>query len=222
MLLLWKDLAYGCCIMKILLLEDDPNLARTLQKYLQKNGYEIDWARHGEEAIELSYRGGYVLYLFDVNVPLVSGIELLESLRSAEDATPAIFISAQVDIDSMRRGFDAGGDDYIKKPFDPQELLLRIEHKIQTSLASVDVHGYRLDPKTGVIYHYDTACSMGEVQKCIFAKLLRYYPGPVPKSELLECMETYSDGALRVNIAKLKKDTDLPIEAVRGVGYQIL
>jgi DNA-binding response OmpR family regulator len=57
--------------MKILLLEDDPNLAKTLVKYLKRHGYEVDWAKNGEEAIELSYENRYALYLFDVNMPLV-------------------------------------------------------------------------------------------------------------------------------------------------------
>ena len=208
--------------MKILLLEDDPNLAKSLQRYLQKHGYEVEWAKDGEEAIELTYRQTYALYLLDINVPRMNGIELLKSLRDADDTTPAIFISAQTDIDSMRNGFDAGGDDYIKKPFDPQELLLRIEHKIRTKQPPVGVRGYRYDPKENTVYREDVACSMGEVQKCIFAKLLSHYPNPAPKTELMECMERYSDGALRVNIAKLKKDTGLSIESVRGVGYQIL
>ncbi len=208
--------------MKILLLEDDPNLAKSLQKYLQKNGYEVDWVIDGEEAVERTFGREYAMYLLDINVPQMNGIELLKSLRDADDTTPAIFISAQIDIDSMRSGFDAGGDDYIKKPFDPQELLLRIEHMIRKNRTHTGVHGYRFDPKDNTVYRDGVACSMGEVQKCILAKLLSHYPNPAPKNELMECMETYNDGALRVNIAKLKKDTGLPIESIRGVGYQIL
>ena len=117
----------------ILLLEDDPDLARSLCRYLHKHGILVDWAKDGEEAIELSYEKRYALYLLDVNVPLLSGTELLQSLRDAQDHTPAIIISAQVDTASISQGFLCGADDYVKKPFDPDELLIRIKAKNQNA-----------------------------------------------------------------------------------------
>ena len=209
-------------MIKILLLEDDPNLAKSLIKYLQKYNYVVDWAKQGEEAIDLSYDNKYNLYLFDVNVPLVSGIEVLTDLRRAEDKTPTIFISAQIDIDSMSKGFEAGADDYVKKPFDPEELLLRIKAKTMPSKERLTVHGYSLDTNNHEIYHGDTLCGMGEVQKSIFTALLMSYPNPARKEILMESLATHNDGALRVNIVKLKKETGLEIQAVRGVGYKIL
>ena len=208
--------------MKILLLEDDPNLAKTLVKYLKRHDYEVDWAKHGEEAIDLSYENRYALYLFDVNVPLVSGIDVLKSLRKAEDRTPTILISAQIDIDSMTQGFTAGADDYVKKPFDPEELLLRIKAKTMLLKESVVVHGYSVDMQSQELYYENNVLGMGEVQKSIFLQLLLAYPHPVTKACLMESLVTQNDGALRVNIVKLKKETGLEIEAVRGVGYKIL
>ena len=209
-------------MIKILLLEDDPNLAKSLIKYLQKYNYVVDWAKQGEEAIDLSYDNKYNLYLFDVNVPLVSGIDVLTGLRHAEDKTPTIFISAQIDIDSMSKGFEAGADDYVKKPFDPEELLLRIKAKTMPPKERLTVHGYSLDTNNHEIYHGDTLCGMGEVQKSIFTALLMSYPNPARKEILMESLATHNDGALRVNIVKLKKETGLEIQAVRGVGYKIL
>jgi len=208
-------------LIKILLLEDDPNLAKLLIKYLQRNDYAVDWAKQGEEAIEFSYRNKYNLYLFDVNVPLVSGVEVLSGLREAEDRTPTIIISAQIDIDSMAKGFNAGADDYVKKPFDPEELLLRIRAKTTLLNRQTPVHGYSFG-KDSEIYKENQPYSMGEVQKNIFKELLMAYPSPASKDVLMESMLTYTDGALRVNIVKLKKETGLQIEAVRGVGYKIL
>ena len=209
-------------MVKILLMEDDPNLAKSLVKYLEKSGYAVDLAKNGEEAIDLSYVNKYNLYLFDVNVPLVNGIEVLDGLRGAEDKTPAIFISAQIDIDSMAKGFNAGADDYVKKPFDPEELLLRIKAKTMPSKDRISVHNFSLDTNTFDIYRDSALCSMGEVQKNIFAALLTAYPEPTTKEELMESLVTHNDGALRVNIVKLKKETGLEIQAVRGVGYKIL
>ena len=209
-------------MIKILLLEDDPNLGKSLIKYLQRHDYEVDWAKQGEEAIDLSYDNKYDLYLFDVNVPLVNGIDVLTGLRQAEDRTPTIIISAQIDIDSMTKGFTAGADDYVKKPFDPEELLLRIKAKTMLRKESISVHGYSLDMTNHEVYHDNILYGMGEVQKSIFVQLLIAYPNPVGKELLMEALVTQNDGALRVNIVKLKKETGLEIQAVRGVGYKIL
>ena len=207
-------------MVRILLLEDDPNLAKSLMKYLQRHDYVVDWAKQGEEAIDLSYNNKYDLYLFDVNVPLVSGIDVLTGLRQAEDRTPAIIISAQIDIESMTKGFSAGADDYVKKPFDPEELLLRIKAKTMLLKERITVHGYSMSNHE--VYHDNILYGMGEVQKNIFIELLTAYPNPARKEVLMESLVTQNDGALRVNIVKLKKETGLEIQAVRGVGYKIL
>lgn len=209
-------------MIKILLLEDDPNLAKSLIKYLQRHDYGVDWAKNGEEAIDLSYDNRYDLYLFDVNVPLVSGIDVLTSLRESEDRTATIIISAQIDIDSMTKGFIAGADDYVKKPFDPEELLLRIKAKTMLLKERVTVHGYSLDTNSREVYRNNVLCGMGEVQKSILMQLLLAYPDPARKEVLMESLATQNDGALRVNIVKLKKETGLDVQSVRGVGYKIL
>ena len=209
-------------MVKILLLEDDPNLAKSLVKYLQRNDYSVDWAKHGEEAVDLSYDNKYDFYLFDVNVPLMNGIDVLTALRGADDNTPTIFISAQIDIDAMSKGFIAGADDYVKKPFDPEELLLRIKAKTALSQKSTTVHGYRVEPVDGEIYYKERLVEISGVPKSILIELMLAYPNPAPKESLMDLLATHNDGALRVNIVKIKKETDLEIQAIRGVGYKIL
>ncbi len=114
----------------ILLLEDDNLLAETIQELLQSEGYEVTLVRDGGAAADASYEGSFDLYIFDINVPEINGLELLESLRGADDKTPAIFISALVDLNSISKGFEVGADDYIKKPFFPEELLIRVNAKL--------------------------------------------------------------------------------------------
>ena len=203
-------------------MEDDPNLAKSLIKYLECYGYSVDWAHDGEEAMELSYRQNYTLYLFDINVPLLNGVDLLSALRHAEDFTPAIIISAQIDIASVTKGFIAGADDYVKKPFDPEELLVRIKAKTAVLKERITFREYALDVQSDEIFRDNKPFHMGEVQKSIFKKLMISYPNPVVKDELMECMEKPTDLALRVNIVKLKKHTNLEIKSLRGVGYKIL
>jgi len=112
--------------MKILLMEDDPVLGDIVTDYLQ-TFYETDRAFDSEEAQEFIDEGRYDLFIFDINVPGKSGVELLEELRSFNDTTPAIIITAYADTKHLKDSFDAGAHDYIRKPFDLEELKLRIE-----------------------------------------------------------------------------------------------
>lgn len=208
-------------MIKILLLEDDANLGASLQRYLISQSYEVDWAKEGEEAIDLSYDTQYDLYLFDINVPLVSGLDVLTGLRESDDFTPTIIISAQIDVESVTQGFIAGADDYVKKPFDPEELLVRIKAKTAQLKKSIEIKGYRLVVDTEEIYYKNRLCQMGEIQKGILVQLLRHYPNLVPTEKLMEYMDTDKNSALRFHIAKLRKSTGLEIKSLRGVGYQI-
>jgi len=207
---------------RLLLLEDDPNLAKTLIKYLKFNNYEVDWAKDGEEAVELSYVNNYHLYLFDINVPILNGIDLLKLLRDAEDFTPAIIISALVDIESVTKGFMAGADDYLKKPFDPEELLLRIKVKTTSLQESITFKEYELNLQSGEIFHKGEPLFLGSVQKGIFSTLIKNQPNPVTYDELMNLLDKPSENALRVNIAKLKKALNIEIKSIRGVGYKIV
>ena len=207
---------------RLLLLEDDPNLAKTLIKYLKFNNYEVDWAKDGEEAVELSYNHRYLLYLFDINVPLLNGVDLLKLLRDAEDFTPTIIISAQIDIESVTKGFMAGADDYLKKPFDPEELLLRIKVKTASLQESITIQGYELNLQSSAIFYQNEPLILSAVQKSLFIALLTNSPNPVTYDELMNLLDRPSENALRVNIAKLKKSLNLEIKSIRGVGYQII
>lgn len=209
-------------MIRLLLLEDDPTLSKTLIKYLRHNGYEVDWAKNGEEAMELSYDNDYDLYLFDINVPLINGIDLLSDLRNAEDATPTIIISALVDIESVTKGFIAGADDYLKKPFDPEELLVRIKAKTHTLNRRVRFNDYEIDMNQMEIYKNGEQVYPGSVQKNLFITLVQHHPNPASKETLMELLDKPTDLALRVNISKLKKNLGLDIVNVRGVGYKII
>lgn len=207
---------------KLLLLEDDPILSQTLIRYLTSNGYEVDWAKDGEEAVDMTYECSYDLYLFDINVPLLNGVDLLTSLRDAENFTPTIIISALIDIESVTKGFIAGADDYLKKPFDPEELLVRIKAKTASLKQKLKFRDFEIDLQTDELSCKSKDLHLGEVQKNIFISLVKNYPNPVTKDELFYLLEKPTDLALRVNISKLKKNLNIEIQSVRGVGYKII
>lgn len=122
--------------MKILLLEDDQILGETLELFLTQEQYQVHWVTGIEEAEEVTFRECFDLYLFDINLPEGNGLTFLKDLRYAEDTTPTIFITALTDMHSMAKGFDLGALDYIKKPFDPEELLIRIGAKFRDTAVS--------------------------------------------------------------------------------------
>jgi len=206
----------------ILLLEDDPTLAKSLVRYLSAHGFSVDWVKNGEEALDFCYDNCYDLYLFDINVPLINGSDLLLSLREAGDETPTLLISALIDIGSITKGFRAGADDYIKKPFDPEELLVRIHAKTSYRQKNIVFRDFEIDPLNQILYYQGVVLELGMVQNSILRTLIQNYPNPVSKAILFDLLEKPSSLALRVNISKIKSRVNIEIKNIRGVGYKII
>jgi len=205
--------------MKLLLLEDDQILSETLEHFLMRAGYDIDVAQTMEEAEDLSFKNKYDLYLFDINLPEGSGLELLKALRHAEDNTPTIFITAMIDMDSISKGFELGAIDYIKKPFDPKELLIRLKSKFKNDILHVD--DIEFDQEARVLRKNGEVIDIGNVQYKIFTTLLKNKGNVVSKDKLYECLDHDSDTALRVAITKIKQRLEVNIINIRAKGYMI-
>jgi two-component system response regulator QseB len=205
----------------ILLLEDDILLAQTLQELLEGEGYSVTLALRGDEAIDYSYDDKFDLYIFDINVPDITGIELLKSLREADDKTPTIFISALVDMQSISKAFAVGAEDYIKKPFFPEELLIRVNAKLALKTSKILYNNLEYDPKTKTLKKDSHILSLGEVQEKLLNIFLTNRGQVIDKEILLDCLEKPSPTALRVAITKLKQTTGIDIKNLRGIGYTI-
>jgi len=205
--------------MKLLLLEDDQILSETLQLFLTREGYSVDVALSMEEAENLTYENRYDLYLLDINLPSGSGLELLKNLRHAEDNTPAIFITALTDMHSLSQGFALDAIDYIKKPFEPEELLIRLKAKFRNdALCFGDIE---YDREAQILRKNGNIIDIGNVQYKIFTMLLENCGKVVTKDELYECLEHASNTALRVAITKIKQRLEIEIKNIRGKGYII-
>jgi two-component system response regulator QseB len=205
----------------ILLLEDDILLAQTLQELLEDEGYSVTLALRGDEAIDFSYDNKYDLYVFDINVPDITGLDLLKSLREADDKTPTIFISALVDMQSISKAFAVGAQDYIKKPFFPEELLIRVNAKLASKTSKILYKNLEYDPKTKTLRKDSHIISLGEVQEKLLNIFLTNRGQVIDKEILLDCLEKPSPTALRVAITKLKQTTGIDIKNLRGIGYTI-
>ena len=207
-------------VASLLVLEDDSALGNTIVEILKEAEYHVDLARDGAEASELTYDNSYDLYIFDINVPEVDGIELLKELRASGDDTPAIYITALVDLDSITQGFEAGAEDYLKKPFYPEELLMRVNARLQQHLPdTISYKDILYHPKTQEIFKDKKIVSLGSVQVRIFDMLMHNIGKVIQKDRLLDLLENPSDTALRVAMTKLKQKLEIEITNVRGVGY---
>ena len=206
---------------KILLLEDDPLLSQTLISLLTQEGFEVLHASDGEEALDLCYESGCDLYLLDINVPLLNGIDFLKALRESGDKTPAFFLSAMKDIATISKAFDSACDDYIKKPFDFEELLVRIKAHIHKKNPLMTYGNLQYDLASKRLFRENKEIDLGQVEKEIFDLLARNINQLIYKEQFFDVMEKPSDLALRVHITKLKKRLGLSLSNIKGIGYRL-
>jgi DNA-binding response OmpR family regulator len=203
--------------MKVLILEDDYILAESLKEVLEMQGYEVDIANSAEEAYELTFNNKYDLYIFDINLPDENGIEVLKKLKFAHDNTPTIYITALVDIETMKNAFDAGAEDFIKKPFDVEEFLIRVESRLRKR-SEVKLGDFTYDIKNKELKKDDKIVVLSPTLRNILNELVINRNKVTSKDVLLD-FTNGNDLSLRVNISKLKKLLNLNIKNVRGEGY---
>ncbi|SDD55941.1 DNA-binding response regulator, OmpR family, contains REC and winged-helix (wHTH) domain [Paenibacillus sp. UNCCL117] len=112
--------------MKILVVEDDIHLLRTIQTLLEEEGYQVDRATCGEEGCYLAEQGIYDLLVLDMMLPGMDGLEIVHRIRAKQLLTPVLFLTARDSVEDMVRGLDTGADDYMTKPFEVPALLARL------------------------------------------------------------------------------------------------
>ncbi len=215
---------------KILLLEDDELFSTTIEDVLTDEGFSVDIAYDGEECLELNYKNIYDLYIFDINVPKINGLELLEQLRQAGDETPSIFLTSYKDKDTLHEGFLKGCDDYLKKPVDIDELILRIKALLKRNKKSFDTikltNNIIFDPNTKRAYENEEDLNLPIKVLELLELFIENKNSIVTKdmiiAKLWSTQESYSEGSIRVYINSLKKLLGKEsIVNIKGVGYKI-
>ncbi len=217
--------------MKILLLEDDVGLGDIISEYLQDNYFELDHVYDGEEALSRAYETRYDLYIFDVNVPAIKGFDLLKMLRDSGDATPTIFVTSLNDIDDVSKGFESGADDYLKKPFELAELLLRIKNiqkrsftQQRSAVIQID-ENITFDIDTELLHTGQGSVSLPQKELKLLKHFLQHPNVIITFDELNSVLwdydETASSESLRAHIKNLRKHlTKDMIHNLRGLGYR--
>lgn len=140
----------------ILLLEDEVVLAEMIEEFLLSKGLEVEVVDNAEDALELALNKTYELFIFDVKVPLGNGFELLEQIRKYKIQTPAIFTTSLRAIEDLQRGYKMGCDDYLKKPFELEELYLRIQHLLKPKDVVRFENGVYFDTKQKLLFQGNT------------------------------------------------------------------
>ncbi len=215
---------------KLLILEDDELFLETLEDFLTDEGFIVQTAINGEEVIELSYENSYDLYLFDINVPKINGIELLQELRKSNDDTPAIYLTSYKDKDKLTQGFLSGCDDYLKKPVDLDELLLRIQSVLKRSgkcfTEIVLNEELTFEPNSRRVLRNGTDLYIANKIIDLLELFLEKRDTIITKEMIINKLwtyaEEYSEGSIRVYINNLKKLIGKDkIKNIKGIGYKL-
>jgi DNA-binding response OmpR family regulator len=214
---------------KILLLEDDQLLAETLVDLLEDEGFEVTHVPNGQIALNTVYENSFNLYLLDINVPLINGITLLKELRDSNDNTPAIFLTSHKEKKMLQSGFLSGCDDYIKKPFDNDELLLRIDAVLKRDLPKEikSLGALSHDKVHKTIRYNNKALELSNKEYQLLLLLMSHANEIVTKELILEELwsinQSGSEGAIRVYINRIKQLLpDIKLENIRGLGYKLV
>jgi len=200
---------------KIFLLEDDSILNDTITEYLEEHGHSVISVFNGFEAQEKLYESRFDILLLDINVPNINGFQLLKESRKNGIIAPAIYITSMNSVDDLQKGFESGCDDYIRKPFELKELLIRIDTLLKRSFyhdaseyVNIDINIKYDIIKEDLIIDNKSIILGNKESKLL--KLFLKYSGEVILHEkiykhLWDYDEEPSDSALRTYIKNLRK-----------------
>ena len=214
----------------ILVLEDDELFASTLEDFLSEEGFAVDLAFNGEECLDLNYEKKYDLYIFDINVPKINGLDLLKQLKSAGDETPTIFLTSYKDKDTLQQGFLNGCDDYLRKPVDLDELILRIKALLKRNKKQFEIvtlsPTLSFNPETKRVLENGVDLNLS-VKIADLLELFIENKGSIVTKEMIisklwNVDQEYSEGSIRVYINHIKKLLGKEsIRNIKGIGYKI-
>jgi len=208
---------------KILILEDDLYLRSTIEEELLSEGFAVTATDNSDTVVDLTFENTFDLYLFDVNVIGMDGFSLLKSLRESGDDTPSIFLTTKNKSSDVIEGFTIGANDYVKKPFDMGELLVRIKrflnHKTMYTI-SKNVLYY---PQTYKVINNNNEITLKQKEGEIFEYFLRHADQIISKEQILENVyreEYITDSTFRGYINQIKVAIGKEhIRNIRGKGY---
>ena len=213
--------------MKILLLEDDVILQEIIEEFLIENAYEVESFFDGEKALDAIGSGSYDMLLLDVNVPNIDGFEILSYLREIGNTTPAIYITSLAGMADLKKGFDLGADDYLKKPFELEELNARIKHivRIYRLQEEIEFDGMKFIPKAHQIFMEDKIIEMRQKEAQVLEYFIRNMGKIISCDEIIENVwdeeHVPTHATIRTYIKNLRKMFEKEyFDNIKGEGYR--
>lgn len=213
--------------MKILLLEDDVILQEIIEEFLIEEGYTVESFFDGEKALDAIGTSSYDLLLLDVNVPSIDGFEILLYLRDIGNTTPAIYITSLSGINDLKKGFDLGADDYLRKPFELGELQARIEHiiKLYKLEDEIEFDGMKFVPKAHQIFLDEKIIDLRQKEAQVLEYFIRNTGKIISCDEIIENVwdngHVPTHATIRTYIKNLRKMFDKEyFENIKGEGYR--
>jgi two-component system catabolic regulation response regulator CreB len=222
---------------RILIVEDEPGIADTLQYALRTDGFEPAWCATGEEALARIAAAAPALVILDVGLPDASGFEIFRRLRETSDV-PVVFLTARSDEIDRVVGLELGADDYVAKPFSPRELVARIRTVLRRAGARADTHGriefpdLAVDRTTREVYAFGAPVELTLREFDLLEFLCRHPRQVFSRDQLMDAVWGYRSardtGTVTVHIRrlreKLERDPSQPrrFQTVWGIGYRFV
>jgi DNA-binding response OmpR family regulator len=218
--------------LSLLLVDDDAELCGMMREFFTEAGHRLECAYNGSDGLACALRGGHDMVILDVMLPAIDGITALQQLRRRKNV-PVILLTARAQQQDRILGLNSGADDYLPKPFDPDELLARIRAVLRRTVkgapaqqALVTVGKIRVNPATREVWSADMPVELTSMEFDLLAMLMRSAGKVVSRDEitavLFEREATPYDRFLDVHISHLRKKLAggrAMIRTIRGVGY---
>jgi len=217
--------------MRVLIVEDDPDLSRQLRTALKDTGYAVDIAENGEDGHFLGDTEPYDAVILDLGLPLIDGVSVLQKWRAAGKTFPVMILTARDQWSEKVAGFDAGADDYLTKPFHTEELLARLRALLRrasgNSTDTIDIGELSIDNRSARAFVNGQAIKLTSHEFRLLAYMAAHQGRVISRTELVEHIyeQDYDrdSNTIEVFVGRLRRKigTDR-IETVRGLGYRLI
>lgn len=222
--------------MRILIIEDQKNMAEAIEYILKKNNYIVDFALDGEEGLDLALTDIYDLILLDVMLPTMDGFTILKKIRKQEIHVPVIMLTAKGEVEDKCSGLDLGADDYLAKPFQTEELLARIRAILRRknndysenvlTFENIELNVTNLKLKCDE-NEYDLTLKESQVLELLMVRAKNIVSKDILIDKIWGLLNSAIDNNVEVYVSFLRKklesmNANVKIKTIRGVGYSLV
>ncbi|RYY24979.1 MAG: response regulator transcription factor [Sphingomonadales bacterium] len=216
--------------MRLLIVEDEPNLGQQLKNALEGAGYAVDLATDGEEGLYLGSNEQYDAIILDLGLPEIDGLTVLDRWRKEGKATPVLVLTARDSWSDKVAGLDAGADDYVAKPFQTEELIARLRALIRRSSGNASAEliagDIRLDTRSGKVTKAGEPVKLTAQEYKLLSYLLHHKGKVVSRTELIDHIYDQDfdrdSNTIEVFVTRIRKKLGAEIiTTIRGLGYSL-